>query len=282
MTATIIDGRAIARDVREQLRLRVQALAEAGREAPHLRIVLASDDADQEMYANRLQKTGSALGIEVEIDKVAEGLTDELLAQRIQSLNRDERVHGVIVTMPLPAHLSAETVYSLLDPAKDVDGVTLLNAGRLYLGQPAHPPSTAAAIMDLVHSVSSTIRGMNAVVLGRSAIVGKPAWLLLMREGATVTQCHTGTTDLGYHTRQADILVAAAGRAHIVTADMVKPGAIVIDAGINEAEDGVTGDVDFAAVREVASAITPVPGGVGPVTNVVLLREVVANAESRV
>jgi methylenetetrahydrofolate dehydrogenase (NADP+)/methenyltetrahydrofolate cyclohydrolase len=281
VTATIIDGKVIARDMREHLKSRVQALGEHGVTPPHLRIIVSSDDADQTLYAGRLRKTGEALGIEVEVENISETLTDERLAGEIQEVNRDPRVDGVIVTMPLPRELSADTVYSLLDPAKDVDGVTVANAGRLYLGQAAHPPSTASAIMDLIHSVAANVRGMNAVVVGRSAIVGKPTWLLLMREGATVTECHTGTTDLGHHTRQADILVSAAGRPKLITADMIKPGAIVIDAGINETDGGITGDVDFPGVSDTASAITPVPGGVGPVTNVVLLREVVLNAESR-
>jgi methylenetetrahydrofolate dehydrogenase (NADP+)/methenyltetrahydrofolate cyclohydrolase len=281
LTATIIDGKAIARDMREQLRARVQALVDAGLEPPHLRIVLASPDADQRLYAGGLKKTGDALGIEAVIDDISEGVTDDLLAAKIREVNLDKRVDGAIVTMPLPSGVSADTVYSLLEPSKDIDGVTVANAGRLYLGQSAHPPSTASAIMDLIHSVTGKIRGMDAVIVGRSAIVGKPSWLLLMQEGATVTECHTGTADLASHTRQADILVAAAGRPNLITSDMVKPGAIVIDAGINEVEGGITGDIDFEAVREVAAAITPVPGGVGPVTNIVLLREVVLNAESR-
>ncbi len=196
MTAIIIDGKVIARDMREHLKSRVQALGERGVTPPHLRIIVSSDDADQTLYAGRLRKTGEALGIEVEVENISETLTDERLAGEIQEVNRDPRVDGVIVTMPLPRQISADTVYSMLDPAKDVDGVTVANAGRLYLEQPAHPPSTASAIMDLIHSVAANIRGMNAVVVGRSAIVGKPTWLLLMREGATVTECHTGTADL--------------------------------------------------------------------------------------
>ena len=267
--------------MREQLKVRVQALRERGAKPPHLRIVLASPDADQKLYAGRLKKTADALGIEARIDDISENLTGDRLSEKIQELNHDRRIDGVIVTMPLPSDVPADMVYSLLEPSKDVDGVTVANAGRLYLGQRAHPPSTASAIIDLIHSVRGNIRGLDAVVVGRSAVVGKPSWLLLMQEGATVTECHTGTAQLSHHTAQADILVAAAGRPNLITRDMVKPGAIVIDAGINEVDGGITGDVDFEGVMEVASAITPVPGGVGPVTNVVLLREVVLNAESR-
>jgi methylenetetrahydrofolate dehydrogenase (NADP+) / methenyltetrahydrofolate cyclohydrolase len=281
LTATILDGRPLAATLRQGLRPRVQAFASRGMPGPSLRIVLIGEDEAGALYAERLRKSGSNLGISVVVDHYRDSLTPAELAGAIEDLNVEPAIDGVIVAMPLPEQLPSDIISASLDPTKDVDGITVSNAGCLYLGRPAHVPSTAAAILELLKANDVEIRGRDAVVVGRSPVVGKPAALLLLREHATVTVCHTRTKDLKSHTLRADILVAAAGRRHCIRGNMMKPGAVVIDAGINATEGGIVGDVDFDEAVEVAGAVTPVPGGVGPLTNVLLLRSVVENAERR-
>jgi methylenetetrahydrofolate dehydrogenase (NADP+)/methenyltetrahydrofolate cyclohydrolase len=203
---------------------------------------------------------------------------DELRAMLLQ-LNNDRTLHGIIVQMPLPAHLSQKMVADTIAPSKDIDGISPRSAGNLFLGLPSFLPSTAAAVMEILERTQTPLAGKRVVVISRSNVVGKPLGMMLLQKNATVTVCHSRTTNLAALTRKADVLVAAAGRANMVTADMVKPGAWVIDVGINALPTGgIVGDVDFAAVREVAGAITPVPGGVGPLTNVMLLKQCVQAA----
>jgi methylenetetrahydrofolate dehydrogenase (NADP+)/methenyltetrahydrofolate cyclohydrolase len=281
MTASRIDGKAIAASLREDLKARVARLAASERGPPSLRILIVGDDEATHIYAGRLEKAGIALGVTVSIDAHGAETTDIELRRLIETVNADDSIDGVIVGMPLPKHLSSEIVSTCLAPEKDVDGITVVNAGRLYLGGEGHVPSTAASIMEIIKRSGVEIRGKRAVVLGRSPVVGKPVALLLLREHATVTICHTRTINLPSVTREADILVAAAGSAGCITGAMIKPGALVIDAGINAVESGIVGDVDFDSAVAVAGAITPVPGGVGPLTNVLLLDSVVRNAEQR-
>jgi len=280
MSARIVDGRAMAAAIRDDLKSRVTRLVATGKRAPSLRIVLVGDDEASHIYARRLEKAGGNVGITVAIDRYTSDRSETGLASTIHALNSDAQVDGVIVAMPLPKHLSSDIVSTALDPRKDVDGITILNAGNLYLGRPGHVPSTAASIMEILHRSEIEVSGRRAVVLGRSPVVGKPVALQLLREHATVTICHTRTVNLGDVTREADILVVAAGSAGCIDGSMIKPGATVIDAGINATKSGIAGDVDFDSAAEVAGAITPVPGGVGPLTNVLLLEAVVSNHET--
>lgn len=281
MTATVIDGRAVARELAESVKAQVKSLGDDSGVLPTLRVVLLGDDQTARLYADRLQRAGVDLGLSVTVDHHQATVTDSELGKIVADLNSQPALDGVVVAMPLPAHLSANVISSGLNPRKDVDGFTVANAGRLYLGHPAHVPSTAMAIMHLLKAYQCALDGRNAVVVGRSPVVGRPVALLLLREHAAVTLTHTHTLDLAFHTRDADILVVAAGRPGLITGDMIKAGAIVIDAGINIVNGGVVGDVDFEQGREVASLITPVPGGVGPLTNIMVLRQVVENAERR-
>jgi methylenetetrahydrofolate dehydrogenase (NADP+)/methenyltetrahydrofolate cyclohydrolase len=234
-----------------------------------------------QLYARRLERLARPAGILVSRRPLAEGASAEDLEQEVAALNADNAVDGILIEMPLPKQLRAAEVSALLDPRKDVDGVTVRNAGLLYFGLPAHLPSTASAIMQILASSGFDPAGRHAVVVGRSAVVGHPVAELLLHANATVTMTHSKTQDLGCETRRADLLVVAAGRPGLVTGDMIKPGAVVIDAGINVTDAGVVGDVDFGSASETAGAITPVPGGVGPVTNAVLLRHLVHSAEQR-
>jgi methylenetetrahydrofolate dehydrogenase (NADP+)/methenyltetrahydrofolate cyclohydrolase len=208
-------------------------------------------------------------------------ITHQDLRCEIAALNADAAVDGILVQMPLPDHLNISDLSPVIDPHKDVDGITVRNAGRLYLGLPGQAPSTALAMMQILDWSGHNPTGKHAVVVGRSNVVGHPVTELLLHRDATVTVTHRQTDDLGQYTRQADILLVAAGEPHLIGEHMIKPGVVVVDAGINVTPDGVMGDVDFEACRERASAITPVPGGVGPVTNAVLLRNVVHSAEHR-
>lgn len=281
MTATILDGRGLAEKMKDDLRTRVERLKQDRGVTPGLRAVFVGESDPSRMYAQRLGKMSRNLGIDFQVHHFDERIEAEGLEKELQVLNADDAVDGVLVEMPLPKHLPQTLVSEVLDPRKDVDGITIASAGRLYLGLPGHRPSTAVAMMELLAHAGVEPRGKKAVVVGRSNVVGKPVAVLLIQRDATVTIIHSRTAERAFHTRQADILMVAAGSAGLVTADMVKPGATVIDAGINVVDDGIVGDVDFEGVREVAGTITPVPGGVGPVTNVVLLRGVIESAEQR-
>ncbi len=279
--AEIIDGRAIADRVRAEVAQEVAELQSRGI-TPGLATVLVGDDPASKVYVSSKRKKCAEVGIAAwDHDLPASTPEDELLAL-VARLNADERVHGILVQLPLPEHIDEDKVLDAVSPAKDADGFHFCNQGRLLAGAPSVVPATPAGIQQLLIRSGVQTSGAEVVVVGRSNIVGKPLAALLMQRGpganATVTVCHTGTRDLTQHTRRANILVAAMGKAHTITAPMVKPGATVIDVGVNRTEDGLVGDVDFDAVSEVASAITPVPGGVGPMTIAMLLKNTVTLA----
>ncbi len=279
MTAKIIDGVALSRQIREDLGLRAQALAAQGRR-PGLAVILVGDDPASAVYVRNKVKACEAHGLHSVFEKYDAGLAEADLLGRIRALNADPGIHGILVQMPLPRHIDPHRVIQTIDVHKDVDGFSTLSAGELMSGLPGFRPCTPYGCMKLIESTGVEIRGKHAVVIGRSNTVGKPMALLLLQASATVTVCHSATPDLGLHTRQADILVAAVGRRHTVTREMVKPGAVVIDVGINRNEEGkLQGDVDLDGVREVAGWITPVPGGVGPMTITMLLANTVEAAE---
>jgi methylenetetrahydrofolate dehydrogenase (NADP+)/methenyltetrahydrofolate cyclohydrolase len=279
VTAKIIDGVALSRQIREDLGRRAQALAAQGR-PPGLAVILVGDDPASAVYVRNKVKACETHGLHSVFEKYDAGLTEADLLDRIRALNADPRIHGILVQMPLPRHIDPHRVIQTIDVHKDVDGFSTLSAGELMSGLPGFRPCTPYGCMKLIESTGVDMRGKHAVVIGRSNTVGKPMALLLLQASATVTVCHSATPDLGLHTRQADILVAAVGRRHTVTREMVKPGAVVIDVGINRNEEGkLQGDVDFDGVREVAGWITPVPGGVGPMTITMLLVNTVEAAE---
>jgi methylenetetrahydrofolate dehydrogenase (NADP+) / methenyltetrahydrofolate cyclohydrolase len=274
MTARIIDGKAMAAEVRAEVAERVEQLGERGI-TPGLATVLVGDDPASHVYVAGKRKACAEVGIKAWDHDLPASVPEADLLALLRDLNDDAGVHGILVQLPLPEHIDEEVVLNAVDPDKDADGFHPYNLGRLLTGNKLIAPATPAGIQQMLLRSDVETNGANVVIVGRSNIVGKPlAALLVQKEAganATVTVCHTGTKDLEGHTLQADILVAAIGRAHAITAPMVKPGAVVIDVGINRTENGLVGDVDFEAVKEVASAITPVPGGVGPMTIAMLL-----------
>jgi len=279
MTATILDGKATATAVKEDLRTRVEALRARGI-TPGLGTVLVGDDPGSHAYVGGKHKDCAEVGIEsIRVDLPAETTQTELEAE-IRRLNEDPSVTGYIVQLPLPRHLDANRVLELMDPAKDADGLHPMNLGRLVLGEPAPLPCTPRGIVELLRRYDIAIDGAEVVVVGRGVTVGRPLGLLLTRrsENATVTLCHTGTRDMAAHVRKADIVVAAAGVPHLITADIVKAGAAVLDVGITRTDAGLVGDV-APEVREVAGFVAPMPGGVGPMTRAMLLTNVVEAAE---
>jgi methylenetetrahydrofolate dehydrogenase (NADP+) / methenyltetrahydrofolate cyclohydrolase len=277
--ARLIDGKALSETLRAEVGVRAAALAARGRQ-PGLAVILVGDDAASAVYVRNKVKACADHGLHSVLEPYPATLTQAELLARVQALNADPRIHGILVQMPLPRHLDPLAVIEAIAPGKDVDGFSIHSAGRLMAGLPGLRPATPFGCMKLIESTGEPVKGRHAVVIGRSNTVGKPMALLLLQAHATVTVCHSGTPDLARHTREADILVAAVGRRNTVTADMVKPGAVVIDVGINRNEAGkLCGDVDFAAVREVAGHITPVPGGVGPMTITMLLVNTVQAAE---
>lgn len=275
MTARIIDGTALARTTRESVALQAKALA-ARHVVPGLAVVLVGDSAASSVYVRNKIKACAETGFHSILEqRPASCSQDELLAI-IDRLNADPAVDGILVQLPLPAHIDSRLVIERIAPAKDVDGFHVSNAGALMTGAPLFRPCTPYGVMKMLEANGTVIRGAHAVVVGASNIVGKPLALLLLQAGATITICNSKTRDLAAHTRSADILVAAVGRARMLTADMIKPGAVVIDVGINRMTEGpmagkLVGDVDFESARAVAGAITPVPGGVGPMTIAMLL-----------
>ena len=274
MPAQLIDGKALSEQLRHQVGLQAAALTAAGRQ-PGLAVVLVGDDPASAVYVRNKVKACADHGLHSVLEQYPATLTQAELLARVAALNADPRIHGILVQMPLPRHIDAQAVIGAIDAAKDVDGFSLHSAGQLMAGLPGLRPATPYGCMKLIESTSVPIKGKHAVVIGRSNTVGKPMALLLLQAHATVTICHSGTPDIGLHTRQADIVVAAVGKRHTVTADMVKPGAIVIDVGINRNDEGkLCGDVDFAEVRQAlgdSGWISPVPGGVGPMTITMLL-----------
>lgn len=281
MTAQLIDGTRIAADVREQVRLRALTLRERGIQ-PTLAVVLVGADPASQIYVRNKVKACGLAGIESRHLDLPADVTRDVLLSTIEQLNQDPRVHGILVQLPLPAHLDSREVIELIDPAKDVDGFHPSNAGALFTGAPRFVPCTPLGVMTLIGTTGLALRGARAVVVGASNIVGKPQAMLLLQAGATVTICNSKTRDLAAHTAQADVLVVAVGRAKMIAGDMVKPGAVVIDVGMNRLADGkLCGDVDFDSAREHAGWITPVPGGVGPMTIATLLSNTLDAAERR-
>lgn len=279
MGAQIIDGKALAARLREDFAARTAQLKSAGI-TPGLAVVIVGEDPASKVYVRNKSLACEQIGMHSEVHALSADTTEEHLISFVRRLNEDAHIHGVLVQLPLPKHIDARAVIEAIDPAKDVDGFHLHNVGSLVIGQKAPYPCTPWGVMKLLEREGVPVQGSHAVVVGRSTIVGKPMALLLLNAGATVTICHSKSRDLGAMTRQADILVAAVGKARMIDASMVKPGAVVIDVGINRLADGkLAGDVDFASVSEIASRITPVPGGVGPMTIAMLLGNTLDAAE---
>ena len=275
----IIDGVALSAQLRSEVAARVQALKARGRSAG-LAVILVGDDPASAVYVRNKVKACADTGVHSILEKYEATLPEADLLARIAALNADPSVHGILVQMPLPKHIKAHKVIEAIATSKDVDGYATLSAGELMTGAPGFRPCTPYGCMKLIESTGVDLRGKHAVVIGRSNTVGKPMALMLLQANATVTVCHSATADIGQHTRQADVVVAAVGKRNVLTANMVKPGAIVIDVGMNRNPEGkLCGDVDFAGVREVASFITPVPGGVGPMTITMLLVNTLEAAE---
>ena len=272
MAARIIDGKKIAAAVREEVRREVAALRERTGRVPGLAAVLVGDDAASATYVRSKRKACEEAGIASWLHALPADTPQADLIRLVQELNREAAVHGILVQLPLPKPIDERTVLEVVDPAKDVDGFTFGSIGRLVENQAVLPPCTPAGILELLDREGVALQGKDAVVVGRSEIVGKPVALLLLHRHATVTICHSRTADLAGHCRRADVLVAAAGRPRLITGEMVKPGATVIDVGINRVDGKLVGDVDFASAAERAARITPVPGGVGPMTVALLLR----------
>jgi methylenetetrahydrofolate dehydrogenase (NADP+)/methenyltetrahydrofolate cyclohydrolase len=279
MGAKIIDGKSLAATLRASLKNRIASLAARGHR-PGLAAILVGDDAASRVYVRNKARACDETGARSEVHEFPADAAESALIGRIAALNADRAVHGILVQLPLPPHLDADRVLDTIAPAKDVDGFHAVNLGALVQGRPGFVPGTPAGVMKLIEHAGVELAGKQAVIVGRSNIVGKPLALLLLHRDATVTICHSRTKDLAAVTRQADVLIAAAGRPKLVTAAMVKPGACVIDVGINRLADGrLAGDVDFEGVREVAGSITPVPGGVGPMTIAMLISNTVRAAE---
>jgi methylenetetrahydrofolate dehydrogenase (NADP+)/methenyltetrahydrofolate cyclohydrolase len=271
MAARILDGKSLAATVRVRVKEGVSHLAQRGIR-PGLAVILAGDDPASRVYVRHKTLACEETGVQSNVFEFKASVSQAELLQRIEALNADPAIHGILVQLPLPRHVDAARVLALVSPAKDVDGFHAMNLGALVTGAPGFVPCTPAGVMRLLEHSRVPVAGSRAVVIGRSNIVGKPLALLLLQKDATVTICHSKTKDLENVARSADILIAAAGRAKLVTREMVKPGACVIDVGVNRGADGkLAGDVDFDAVRNVAGSITPVPGGVGPMTIAMLL-----------
>ena len=284
MTAQIIDGNVLSRQMRLQVAQRAAALRARGI-TPGLAVVLVGDNPASQVYVRNKVKACEENGLFSVLDKYPDTLSEADLLTSIDALNNDVAIHGILVQLPLPAHIDAQKVIEAIAPGKDVDGFHVASAGALMVGQPGFWPCTPYGCMKMLESIGYNLQGKHAVVIGRSNIVGKPMALMLLQKNATVTVCHSATVDLKAMTLQADVIVAAVGKRNVLTADMVKPGAVVIDIGMNRIPDGETGagklcgDVDFDGVSQVAGYITPVPGGVGPMTITMLLVNTLAAAE---
>jgi methylenetetrahydrofolate dehydrogenase (NADP+)/methenyltetrahydrofolate cyclohydrolase len=279
MAAILIDGKSLAAALRASQKKAIESLAARGTR-PGLAAVLTGDDPASRIYVRNKARACEETGARSEIHEFPEGVSENALLECVARLNADRAVHGILVQLPLPRHLDANRILAAVSPAKDVDGFHAVNLGALLQGRPGFVPGTPAGVMRLLEHAGVALAGRRAVIVGRSTIVGKPLAMLLLQKDATVTICHSKTADLAAVTRQADILVAAVGRAKLITADMVKPGSCVIDVGVNRMADGkLSGDVDFAAVKEIAGSITPVPGGVGPMTVAMMIVNVVRAAE---
>ena len=279
MTAQLIDGNALSRQLRADVTARVTAL-KAKSVTPGLAVILVGENAASQVYVRNKVKACEDTGMHSVLERWPATMTEAELLARVDALNADATIHGILVQLPLPAHIDAQKVIEAISPAKDVDGFHIASAGALMTGMPGFWPCTPYGCMKMLESIGYDLKGKHAVVIGRSNIVGKPMALMLLQQNATVTICHSATKDLKAMTLQADVIVAAVGKRNVLTADMVKPGAVVLDVGMNRnIEDKLCGDVDFAGVKEVASYITPVPGGVGPMTITMLMVNTLESAE---
>lgn len=279
MTAQLIDGNALSKQIRAEVAHRTAALKARGVQ-PRLSIILVGEDPASQVYTRHKVNDSTETGLEATLERYPADLPEADLLARIHALNEDASVHGILVQLPLPRHMDAQKVIESISPVKDVDGFHVASAGALMVGRPGFWPCTPYGCMKMLESIGYALRGKHAVVIGRSNIVGKPMAMMLLQQSATVTICHSATADLGAMTRQADVIVAAVGKRNVLTADMVKPGAVVIDVGMNRNDEGkLCGDVDFEGVRQVAGWITPVPGGVGPMTRAMLLVNTLEAAE---
>ena len=278
-TASIIDGNALSAQLRADVMRRADALKARGI-TPGLAVLLVGENPASQVYVRNKVKACAEAGLHSVLERYDADMTEAALLARIDALNKDPAIHGILVQLPVPQHIDANKVIEAIAPEKDVDGFHIASAGALMVGQPGFLPCTPYGCMKMLESIGYDLRGKHAVVIGRSNIVGKPMAMLLLQKNATVTICHSGTKDLKAMTLQADVIVAAVGKVNVLTADMVKPGAVVIDVGMNRNAQGkLCGDVDYAGVREVAGHITPVPGGVGPMTITMLLVNTLESAE---
>jgi len=280
MTAQLIDGLALAKQTRAEVAARAAALTAQGRQ-PGLAVILVGDNPASQVYVRNKVKACEEAGIHSVLEKYDASMTEGQLLARVEALNNDPTIHGILVQLPLPQHIDDHKVIEAISPAKDVDGFAVESAGALMVGEQGFKACTPYGCMKMLESIGmKNLKGKHAVVIGRSNIVGKPMAMMLLAANATVTICHSGTADLAAMTRQADIVVAAVGKRNVLTADMVKPGAVVLDVGMNRNDEGkLCGDVDFDGVRQVAGWITPVPGGVGPMTIAMLLVNTLESAE---
>ncbi|MCE2782888.1 bifunctional methylenetetrahydrofolate dehydrogenase/methenyltetrahydrofolate cyclohydrolase FolD [Limnohabitans sp.] len=279
MTAQLIDGNQLSQQLRTEVATRVQALKAKG-VTPGLAVVLVGDNPASQVYVRNKVKACEDSGLHSVLEKYEATMTEADLLARVEALNSDPAIHGILVQLPLPAHIDAQKVVEAISPAKDVDGFHIASAGALMTGMPGFWPCTPYGCMKMLESIGCDLRGKHAVVIGRSNIVGKPMALMLLQKDATVTVAHSRTQNLKALTLQADVIVAAVGQRNVLTADMVKPGAVVLDVGMNRNDEGkLCGDVDFQGVQQVASHISPVPGGVGPMTITMLLVNTLEAAE---
>jgi methylenetetrahydrofolate dehydrogenase (NADP+)/methenyltetrahydrofolate cyclohydrolase len=280
MAAEVIKGKPVAEEIRGEIKEAVDSFKAKGVQ-PKLAVLLVGDDPASVVYARSKEKVGGKLGIEVELNVMPGDTPEERVLEFIKGLNQDPKVHGILVELPLPKHISKEKVMMTIESKKDVDGISPINRGFLLGGQEEYAliPATPLSCIELMERAGIQIRGKRVVLVGRGDTVGRPLASLLIKRDATITVCHTKTVDLPSVTREAEVLVAAAGKIHLITKDMVSPGTVVIDAGINEIEGGITGDVDFEEVKEVASAITPVPGGVGSLTTSIIMKNLLKAME---
>ena len=280
MSAQLIDGNALSQQLRRDVAARAQALKARGI-TPGLAVVLVGDNPASQVYVRNKVKACEDAGLHSVLEKYDASLSEADLLTRVESLNQDPSIHGILVQLPLPAHIDAQKIIEAISPGKDVDGFHVASAGALMTGMPGFWPCTPYGCMKMLESIDYNLRGKHAVVIGRSNIVGKPMALMILQQNATVTICHSATPNLKAMTLQADVIVAAVGKRNVLTADMVKPGAVVLDVGMNRNDEGkLCGDVDFEGVKQVASFITPVPGGVGPMTITMLLVNTLAAAEA--
>jgi methylenetetrahydrofolate dehydrogenase (NADP+) / methenyltetrahydrofolate cyclohydrolase len=284
MTATILDGKQLAQQIRAELTEEIIEFIQNNGVVPRLAAVLVGEDPASDVYVRNKRRACEGVGIDSKLHRLDAGITSDELLKLVAKLNKDHTVHGILVQLPLPRQIDAAKVLVAINPAKDVDAFHPENVGRLVQGRPRFLPCTPQGVQQLLLRSGIEIAGSHVVILGRSDIVGRPLSIMLSQRGpgadATVTVCHSRTPDLAAITRTADILVVAIGRPKFVSADMVKPGAVVVDVGVNRTDDGIVGDVDFETVREVAGAITPVPGGIGPLTIAMLLKNTLSAAQS--